>query len=74
VLIEVDLDDTHVDYVTNDPEFNGPILRARFIRGKTDLAQVFESFPDRSIYLCQPNRKVIQRLKDTHGSTNEDGT
>lgn len=60
VLIEVDPNNTHIDYVTNTPDLNSPILRGRWIKGQTDVQQVMEAFPDRTVYLCQPSRKIIR--------------
>ncbi len=63
VLIEIDLDDQHVDYVTNSPGLNAPVLRARFLRGVTDVQEVMDAFPDRTVYLCDPGHKTIERLE-----------
>ena len=63
VLIQPDPDDQHMDYVVNSPGLDAPILRARFRPGVTDLASVSAQFPDRAIYLCQPARKAIQRVR-----------
>ena len=62
VLIETDLDDQHMDYVVTLPDLSDQRLRARFRRGVTDLHAVLSSFPDRTVYLCDPKRKTIQRL------------
>lgn len=63
VLIQPDPDDQHMDYVVNSPGLDTPILRARYRPGVTDLRAVTEQFPDRAIYLCQPARKSIERIR-----------
>lgn len=63
VLIQPDPDDQHVDYVVNSPGLAAPILRTRYRPGVTDLRSVSEQFPDRAIYLCQPTRKTIQKIR-----------
>ena len=62
VLIETDLDDQHMDYVVNSPGLTDDVLRARFHGNKTnDLSSIVSAFPNRTIYLCDPKRKTIQR-------------
>lgn len=63
VLIQVDPDDQHMDYVVNSPDLNDRILRGRYRPGTTDLQSVISAFPDRSIYLCDPKRQKIELLK-----------
>lgn len=60
VLMDQDPDNQHVDYVVNTPGLNDSILRARYRRGKTDIDGVKKAFPDRHVYLCQPDRRMIQ--------------
>jgi hypothetical protein len=74
VLIEIDPNDTHIDYVTNMPGLDQPVLRARYIKGVTDLQKVIDAFPERNVYLCQPNRKTIQLLKGVEESSKKNGT
>ncbi len=61
ILIELDPDDQHVDYVVNSPGLSDPLLRARYRRGVTDIAAVADAFPDRVVYVCDPRRKSITR-------------
>lgn len=63
VLIEIDPDDQHMDYVVTTPRLDDAILRARFYPGKTDLGEVSKSFPDRSIYLVHPKNKEIEFIR-----------
>jgi Dolichyl-phosphate-mannose-protein mannosyltransferase len=51
LLIEPDPSDRHIDFVYNDPDLSGPVIRGRYRSGKTDLAQVVADFPNRTIYL-----------------------
>ena len=62
VLIEIDPDDTHIDYVVNSPGLSDQILRARHRRGLTQMNEIIAAFPDRSIYYCDPKRKLIDRV------------
>jgi hypothetical protein len=62
VLIQGDPADRSLDYVYNDPELNGPILRARYRPGKTDLAAVSAAFPDRTLYLVDVKSGQLQQL------------
>jgi hypothetical protein len=61
VLIEVDRDDQHVDYVTNSPGLNDPIVRGRFNRSSMDVTAIAAAFPERTIYLCDPKRQTISQ-------------
>jgi hypothetical protein len=51
LLIEPTPSDRHIDFVYNDPDLSGPVIRGRYTPGKTDLAQVVADFPNRTIYL-----------------------
>ncbi len=51
LLIEPSPSDRHIDFVYNDPDLSGPVIRGRYRPGKTDLAQVVADFPNRTIYL-----------------------
>ena len=63
VLIETDPGDQHIDYVVNSPELADPILRGRYQRNVSDVRQIQSDFPDRAVYLCDPKRRVIERLR-----------
>ena len=67
VFIESDPDDQHMDYVVNSPDFSGPLLRARYRRGVTDLDSLIDAFPGKAIYFCDPKRKLIKRLAGETG-------
>jgi hypothetical protein len=62
VLIEGDPADRSIDYVVNDPQLNGPILRGRYRPGKTDLAVVRAAFPDRTLYLFDVKSNRMSQL------------
>ena len=64
VLIEVDPDDQHVDYIVNAPQLDAPILRGRFRPNVTDLRVVSQAFPDRTIYVCRPKAKTLSRIQN----------
>lgn len=54
VFVEPDPGDRHIDYVTNPPTLQGPVLVARYVAGKTDLDAAIRLFPDRHPYLFRP--------------------
>jgi hypothetical protein len=62
VLIEGDPADRSIDYVVNDPQLNGPILRGRYRPGKTNLAEVRAAFPDRTLYLFDVKSNRMSQL------------
>jgi hypothetical protein len=62
VLIEIDPKERHMDYVVNDPGLNAPILRARYRPDQMNLDKVTTEFPDRHVYLCQPDKKIIKQI------------
>ena len=62
VLIQGDPADRSLDYVYNDPQLNGPILRGRYRPGKTDVAAVRAAFPDRTLYLLNVKSGQLQQL------------
>ena len=66
VLIEVDPDDQHMDYVVNSPDRSAEILRARHRRGITEMKAIVAEFPDRSIYYCDPKLKLFERIEPAH--------
>ena len=66
VLIEIDPDDTHVDYIVNTPGLSDHILRARFRRGISEMKKIVADFPDRSVYYCDPKRKLFQQVELRH--------
>jgi hypothetical protein len=50
VFVTPDPDDRHIDYVTNPPSLDGPVLVARVKKGVTDIPQAIALFPDRHPY------------------------
>ena len=48
LLIEPDPADRSIDYVYNDPDLSAPVIRGRYVPGKTDLAKVHAAFPNRA--------------------------
>ncbi len=62
LLIEGDPADRSIDYVVNDPDLSGPVLRGRYRPGQTDLAKVRAAFPGRTLYLFRVKAKELQRL------------
>lgn len=51
VLIEPDPAERHLDYVTNSPDFQQDIWRARYVPAEADLNEIMRTFPERTIYL-----------------------
>ena len=66
VLIEIDPDDQHMDYVVNSPELSDEILRARHRRGVTEMKAIVAEFPERSIYYCDPKLKLFELIEPRH--------
>jgi hypothetical protein len=62
VFVEPDPSDRHIDYVTNPPTLDGPVLVARSIPGKTDIAASLRLFPDRRAYLFRPATREWSEL------------
>jgi hypothetical protein len=60
ILIEVDPSEKDVDYITNSPLLNDVILRARYRPGITDVNEIVNAFPDRTILICNPRRETLQ--------------
>jgi hypothetical protein len=62
LLIEGDPADKSIDYVTNDPDLSGRVLRGRFRPGNTQLDEVAGQFPDRSIWLYRVKPQGLTRV------------
>lgn len=62
IFVEPDPSDRHIDYVTNDPALNGPILIARRLPGKIDLAEARALFPDRAAFLYRAADRTWHKL------------
>lgn len=60
VLIDPTGSNPHLDYVVNDAGLSNRILYGRYRPGRTDLAAVVAAFPDRRVFLVQPDaRRVV---------------
>jgi len=59
VLIKGDPDDRSIDYVDNDPDLSGPVLRGRYREGQTRLARIRAAFPDRAIYFYDVKQNAL---------------
>jgi hypothetical protein len=60
VLIKSDPDDRSIDYVYNDPDLSGPVLRGRYRQGQTTLARIRAVFPDRSIFFFDVKQNSLE--------------
>ncbi len=58
VLIANNPADRHIDYVTNIPPLDGPIIRGRFRPELSPLDKVLKSFPGRSVYAVILDPKI----------------
>ena len=58
VLIANNPADRHIDYVTNTPPLDGPIIRGRFRPQLSPLDGVLKSFPGRSVYAVILDPKI----------------
>ncbi len=62
VLVGPHRDDGQLDYVVNDPGLNGPLLLGRYRPGKTDLHVILRDFPERDVWISEPDRQLLRRL------------
>ena len=51
IFVRHNPEEVHIDYVTNTPELNGPILRARAPDKEFELRRAIALFPDRNAWL-----------------------
>lgn len=63
ILVGPHHDQGHLDYVINDPGLDAPILFGRYLPGKTDPAEIARDFPDRAVFLCDPDKHSLRRVK-----------
>jgi len=63
VLVGPHRDEGHVEYVNNDPGLTGRLLVGRSIPGQTDLDQIARDFPNRDVYVCDPDRHQLRIIK-----------
>ncbi len=62
VLVAPHRDEGHLDYVINDPGLTSPLLFGRFRPGKTDAVQIARDFPDRQVWLCEPDQHRLRKV------------
>jgi hypothetical protein len=62
LLIEPDPDDQSIDYVYNDPDLSAPVIRGRYVPGKTDLAKVHAAFPNRALYVYHVKAQRLEKI------------
>ena len=62
IFVEPDPSDRHIDYVVNDPALDGPLLIARYLPGKTDLAAAAALFPDRTAFVYRAADQTWREL------------
>ena len=65
VLIDHDPSDLHIDYIQNDPSWEGQILRGRADEGRPDaerLKELQSAFPDREIWYFDVATGKLERL------------
>lgn len=52
----------HLDFVVNDPGLSAPVLYGRYVPGKTDDDEIARDIPDRTVFLCEPDKHQIRRV------------
>lgn len=62
-LVLIEQNDPHLDLVVNEPGLSNGLLLGRYRPGKTDLKQIRQDFPERSLYVTCPDRKEIRRIE-----------
>ncbi len=62
VLVAEDQSERHIDYITNHPSLNTPIIRGRFRPENIPLQQVLTAFPNRKVYLAVLDPKVRENI------------
>jgi hypothetical protein len=62
VLVEPDPTDRHIDFVTNRPDLQDPVLRARFDPATTNLDEISRLFPDRALYYFRVKDRLLTRI------------
>ena len=63
VLVAEDPTDRHIDYVTNDPVLDGPVLRGRFRPEINPPEEVLKCFPDRAVYVVVLNETHLSQIE-----------
>ncbi|MCA9069886.1 MAG: hypothetical protein KDA84_13225, partial [Planctomycetaceae bacterium] len=62
VLIAENPTDRHIDYVTNEPSLDAPIIRGRFRPDMTSLNKIITSYSSRTIYVVVLNPEVARNI------------
>ncbi len=65
VLVVPDPADRHMDFVTNEPQLNSPILIGRYVREELPadaLQRIAQDFPDRHLYLFDAKTRQLSRV------------
>lgn len=65
VLVEPDPADRHMDFVTNEPQLNSPILIGRYVREELPadaLQEIAKDFPDRHLYLYDAKTRQLSPI------------
>jgi hypothetical protein len=63
VLIAEDPSDRHIDYVTNDPALDAPVIRGRFRPELNPLEKVLTSYSDRAVYAVILDRAMLANIE-----------
>lgn len=53
---------SHLDLVVNEPGLNAELLWGRFRIGQTDVDQIRRDFPDRHLYVANPERGTFRQI------------
>jgi Dolichyl-phosphate-mannose-protein mannosyltransferase len=67
LLIEADPADRSIDYVYNDPDLSAPVIRGRYLPGKTDLVKVQSAFPNRALYVYHVKARRLEKIAPRSG-------
>ena len=62
LLIKGDDADRSIDYVYNDPDLSAPVIRGRYVPGKTDLAKVHAAFPSRALFVYHVKAQRLEKI------------
>jgi hypothetical protein len=52
----------HLDFVVNEPGLQSPVLYGRYLPGKTELEVLVRDLPERAIYVCEPDSRLLRRV------------
>ena len=55
ILVDESNSDQQLSYIINPPDYSGPVLVARLPRSSSGIAEIRRHFPDRSVWICQPD-------------------